>query len=127
MKAEWADWTDSYGRDVEDADAALSLLKELENIDLPAIVEFYDPASGRSLGVGMGRRESVMTYQRSLDPPYHISLGNGDASGTIWFCYGNEESEYLARNIVPVSVVFPTVKAFFDCSDLPGTVAWEQL
>src|SRR5438552_2853252 len=101
LKATWTDWDTAYEQDVSAWNEADALLDKLAlQTDPPRLVEFYDPASGRALAIGVGRDSTVLTYQDSLDPPYFLSLGDPLTKGVEWFCYGNERTEYMAKNLV---------------------------
>jgi len=124
--AEWTNWTEKFQKEVANAEDALALIQRLSaNIDLPAIVQFYDPTSRRSLGIGVGRQKTVVTYEESLDPPYYISMGDPAEEGTDWFCYGGEESEYLAKNLVPFGSALEALRSFFEKPGLPTQLKWE--
>ncbi len=93
----------------------------------PFIMEFFSTDSGQSLGLGIGRNSTVVTYQDSLDPPYFISLGDKEAPGTECFRYGGEETEYLARNLVSTSRGMDALEQFVINRMRPGNLEWERL
>lgn len=129
MKAHWSSWSENWERDVFAADEALALLAEV-NTQQPALVEFYNPDTGNALAVGVGRQDTVFTYQASLDPPYFVSAAEGEtaADDVVVFCYNNEANEYLLRNVVPKTLVPLVVRQFFAApTALPTGVKWELL
>lgn len=98
-KVQWSDWNATYERSISSSKAAEELIAEVQRtVDVPALVEFFNDY-GTSFGMGVGRSTTVLTYQASNEPPYFVSLGDTSATGTEWFCYGNEESEYLVKNL----------------------------
>lgn len=96
-KVQWSDFEFTTEKTVSLSNDAISLVKNISQSDhIPTMVEFFNDF-GVSFCIGIGRDKTVLTYQNSNDPPYYISSGNKNAEGTEWFCYGQEESEYLAR------------------------------
>ncbi|ARU54286.1 immunity protein Imm1 [Oleiphilus messinensis] len=127
VKAQWTDWNQTFRKEVSTYDEARTIIDRLKKtIDPPAMVEFFDN-SKRAIAIGIGRNVSVVTYQDSLDPPYLISLGEREQPGTEWFCYGNEESEYLGRNLVSITLADNALKCFFTSNERPSVLKWEQL
>jgi len=106
----------------------MQLVDELEKtVNIPTIIEFWDNDTKRALGMGLGRKTTILTYQDSLDPPYYISLGNAKAEGTFWFCYGQEESEYSLSNEVEYKKGLEAIKLFFEKTGRPNNISWEKL
>lgn len=113
---------------MEDLPAIQALIESLLlSPDPPMLLTIWEEGTTRELGIGLGRAQTVLTYQESADPPYYISLGRLDADGEEWFCYGQERTEYLARNLVPSEIIGPTIKMFVTEPFRPTTVMWEQL
>jgi hypothetical protein len=128
FKVAWTDWRHSEERLVADHSSIQEIIDALSLChDPPALLLIWEEGTTRELGVGLGRAQTVLTYQESADPPYYISLGQPDAEGDEWFCHGHERTEYLARNLVPSEVIGPTVKMFVTEPFRPTTVMWEQL
>ena len=126
--ADWTTWDNAERFEVTSWQEARSLIERVgSQADPPCLVEFYNSDSGQSLGLGVGRDFTVVTYQDSLDPPYFISLGNKERSGTEWFCYGNEQTEYLAMNLVPMDQGIAALKHFVENRTQPENIAWERL
>jgi hypothetical protein len=127
-KAYWSDWAASYEREVNSAEDAMLLLQEIQrSLRVPTMVEFAEQGSGRSCAIGLGREFTVITYQHSLDPPYFISRGNNGAIGQVWFCYGQERTEYTSRNVVSLLSGWSIVRSFFDAPGRPDGIEWEML
>jgi hypothetical protein len=128
LSVEWTSRDDVERAEIMTWDEARSLIERVTpQADPPFIMEFFSRDSGRSLGLGIGRDSTVVTYQDSLDPPYFISLGDKVTAGTEWFLYGQEESEYLARNLVPMSKGLEALKEFVINRMQPANVEWECL
>lgn len=128
MVAQWSDSSQEFTIEIESAESMLMLLEKLSvKIETPALVEIYEPGVGRSIGVGVGRDISVVTYQDSNDPPYFISLGNDKSDAVIVFNYGKEETEYLMRNAIPFKSALLAVESFFRSTGRYEGIAWEKL
>jgi hypothetical protein len=124
---QWSNWNDVFERAVSSADSAIELIQEVQRtLEIPALVEFFND-QGVSLGMGVGRPTTVLTYQTSNGPPYFISLGDPAAEGSEWFCYGNEESEYLARNLIDFDIALRALREFVETGKKSSNVSWEQL
>jgi Immunity protein Imm1 len=128
MTAEWTSFSECFSKSILSVCEAFDLLEKLKKkTEPPFILEFYDPVSRRALGIGIGRNHTVFTYQDSLDPPYYISQG-GDASCDLdWYCYGQEKTEYLSRNLVSPSIIPNVLEEFLTKNTRPQGVAWEKL
>jgi len=128
LVVEWTTFDDAERSEIKTWEDANVLLERAASQSVPPfIIEFFSPDSGQSLGLGIGRKVTVVTYQDSLDPPYFISLGNKEAIGTEWFCYGKEQTEYLARNLVAMNEGLEALKQFVINRMQPGNLAWERL
>jgi Immunity protein Imm1 len=128
LAVSWTNWDREERCEIntwEESDAMIKRATSQE--ETPFLIEFFSPDSGQSLGLGIGRELTVVTYQDSLDPPYFISLGNKESFGTEWFCYGKEQTEYLARNLVPMNQGLAALKHFVLSRTQPGNLVWERL
>jgi len=105
------------------------LIRDLQrsNINPPAMVEFFEPHSGKALSIGVGRITTVVTFQESLDPPYYISLGHLRRDGITSFCAGNEDTEFLNQNVIPFSLGMGALKSFVVTRERPSNIEWECL
>jgi Immunity protein Imm1 len=128
LTVEWTTWNNVERADINTWEEANALIERAASQSgPPSIMEFFSPDSGQSLGLGIGRKSTVVTYQDSLDPPYFVSLGDKDALGTEWFRYGGEETEYLARNLVSMNKGMDALKQFVINRMQPGSFDWERL
>ncbi len=128
LTVEWTTWDVGKHAEIERWEEAADLLEEVvSQVGPPCLMEFFVKASGQSLGLGVGRELTVVTYQDSLDRPYFISQGDKGSHGTEWFCYGNERTEYLARNLAPTDQGMAALKHFVEIRTRPKNVDWERL
>jgi len=125
----WSDFQRYYEHIVNNADDASQLIGDMQRMkmDPPAMVEFYEPHSGKALSIGVGRTDTVVTFQESLDPPYYISLGHLRGDGITSFCYGNEETEYMNQNLVPFALGLDALISFVLNRQRPSNIEWERL
>lgn len=127
MKVVWSTWNANHEHEIISWNDAKGVLENIAlQADPPCLVEFYDPACGRSLGLGVGRSLTVLTYQDSLDPPYFISLGDPARGGVEWFCYGNERTEYMAKNLIPYDQGVDVLRFFIEYNSRSDSIVWEQ-
>lgn len=128
LRATWSNRSRTFNVAIEDWGQARALVDRILSADgPPALLELVQDDTGRALGVGLGRDKTVITYQDSLDPPYFVSLGNRNATTSVWYWYGDEETEYAPWNVVDSEVILPTLEAFVTTAGRPETVDWEQL
>ena len=128
LTVEWTTWDDSERTEITSWEEAEIFLNRLATrLQLPCLIEFYAARTGQSFGLGVGREETVATYQDSLDPPYFISLGDAGRSGIEWFCYGNERTEYLAINLIHINLGKAALKEFIESRIRPNIISWEAL
>ena len=123
----WSDWSESFLRVVAPEEIP-SLIEALDaEVSPPAMVLIWEVGSERELGVGLGRERTVLTYQESTDPPYFISQGDSEEKGVEWFCFGTQENEYLASNLVAKSKIVPTLNSFLNGEKRLRGIKWEML
>ncbi|MCP3997322.1 MAG: hypothetical protein GY722_20015 [bacterium] len=79
------------------------------------------------MGVGVGRKFSVVAYQESLDPPYYTSLDRDANRTNEWFCCGNEETEFAGHNLISIEDALEALEQFFAGPGRPDNLEWEQL
>lgn len=128
FRAGWSDWEDYQEIATGDPAVIIDLIERLQKeADPPTMLFLWPEGSERNLGIGIGRKVTVFTYQASNRPPYFISEGSCNAEGAEWFCSSQEETEFLARNLVPSDLILPTVNAFIQAGTIPATTRWEQL
>ena len=125
----WSDFKEYHERVVNNVEEASNLVQDLlrANISPPAMVEFFEPHSGKSLAIGVGRKDTVITFQESLDPPYYISLGHLRDDGVTSFCSGNEDTEFLNQNVVPFAPGMEALIFFVRNCERPPNIEWECL
>lgn len=125
--AQWSDWEAVHEEVVSTPREATDLIDRVaRNSAIPTMVEFFNDR-GTSFAIGIGRAKTVVTFQESQNPPYFISLGNANAVGTEWFCYGQEESEYLASNLVDPNEGRLALVEFIKKGVKPEVISWEKL
>jgi hypothetical protein len=128
MLAYWSDLQSSHSREIDTSLHALDLIGELiSSLATPAMVEFRDDSVGLAFGYAVGRERTVLTFQHTKEPPYYISLGNPKETGVEWFCYGQQYSEYMCRNLIEHSSAQRALKEFVNAQELPASVKWESL
>jgi hypothetical protein len=128
FKIAWTTWTESFKHDVN-AEEVMSVVEGIRAADPepPVMVEIsHTDCPGRAFTIGLGRADTVVTYQESVDPPYFISKGES-VSDVVMFCWGNEWTEYLGRNVVPLDVGLAALRQFLAEAGRPTAVPWETL
>jgi hypothetical protein len=126
-KVQWSDFEFTNEKTISLSNEAISLVKNISQSDhIPTIVEFFNDC-GVSFCIGVGRDKTILTYQKSNDPPYYISSGNKNVEGTEWFCYGQEESEYLASNLIDIELGYQALIEFISTGSMPAAIEWEKL
>jgi len=112
---------------LEDVEAVLELAQVDAREHDPAMVEMTHD-NGAALAIGVGRPVSVVTFSRSPDPPYFVSVGeaSGDADDPAVFYYGGHWTEFAARNGVPADVALMAMRTFFQTGARPANIAWEE-
>ena len=124
----WTDQAQAYERDVASPAEITEFLATFKTKMVePTMVEFFKPETGLALAIGLGRAESVVTFQNSLDPPYYISLGDPTREGIVTFWYGDDLNEYLSRNEVPTEEAEKALLYFLENTARPPNLHWEQL
>jgi hypothetical protein len=128
LKVDWTSFDKCYSDEVSTWPEAIQLIDKIEShSSVPCIVEFYHSTSGQAFSFGIGRKSTVATYQDSLAPPYFISVGDPNATGVQWFCFGNEETEYLESNLIDNSIAIQALENFIKSRKKPSNINWETL
>jgi hypothetical protein len=130
LKAVWTDIEQAHEITIHSIEEGVRLVEELETrsgTHAPPMVEFSSTESETSLSIGVGRDGTVVTFNESLDPPYYISLGDLTRTGVKTFCWGKQETEYLARNIVSAPEGKTALAHFLTHLNRPPNLRWEKL
>jgi hypothetical protein len=93
----------------------------------PFIAELNNSA-GDTLALGLGRDESVLSWVAADgDPPYHASVGDDSADGTVDFYYRDTWSEFPRWSAVSIETALEAVRQFFETAQLPDRVRWKEV
>jgi hypothetical protein len=125
MKFVWTTSSESHEGQVSSFRDAMDVL--VQAAKSPTMVEFFDSDTGMAIALGVGAGLVVVTFQETNDPPYYISLGESNAGEVLEFVYGNEPTEYLARNAVLPAAAEVALEWFFTNGTRPPNLAWERL
>ncbi len=123
----WTTIRETHEGIVDDFEQAIAVFETAQRAEssAPPMVEYWDDR-GRALAIGAGLTESVATFQFTLDPPYYGSKGT-DSGGVVDYIYGNEPTEFLRENVIPVSSALACLRDFFSSTELPPSNAWEAV
>jgi len=130
FKVVWTDVENVFEKVIGNQAEGLQLIQQVElpkAAAIPPMIEFSVPDREMSLTLGVGRSDTVLTFNESLEPPYFISLGNSAEIGVITFCWGNQETEYLKRNSVPFAKGLEALSFFLNHLSRPPNLDWERL
>ena len=79
-----------------------------------------------TLTIGLGRDLSVLNFIRGdKNPPYMISKRELESDNVMEFRFGEELSEYLVRNCIPITNAREVVRHFCETGLLSQTIEWE--
>jgi|GEM_PF-3530505 len=127
----WCDCTEVYELKDLNVSAVIEFILELHGKELiprPVVEMFSDEIDKPSMSIALGRFESVVTLEPSINPPYYISLGDNQREGlTELFCHGNQAIEYYARNLVSSASALEILNEFLHSQNLSKTIEWERL
>ena len=94
----------------------------------PIIVSLY--AHGHQLEIGLGLRDSFVSFQRCQPTPGPnlITVGDERANyGAVFFFLGWRRTEIPRRNLLPVTKAREILREFFETGVRPTIVEWETL
>jgi hypothetical protein len=81
---------------------------------------------GGILTIGLGAPVSILNHiPPSGDPPYMMSVGDGDAEGVIDFYYFGHHSQFAVRNTIPNELAREAALYYAVSGILSDNVAWE--
>lgn len=93
----------------------------------PIIVDLIHPVGG-VLSMGIGLETSVLSHvPASNHPPYHASVGDLQAVGTVVFYYGGHWSEFPRRHCIPLTDARQVMREFLATGELPSWLDWEEV
>jgi hypothetical protein len=92
----------------------------------PTMVAYNPVGTSEEFCIGAGRDLTVLTYQRSLDPPYFASRGDDAAHGLVSFLYAGEPSEFLLNSAVPVEHARRALTEYLGSRRLPTSIRWDE-
>lgn len=85
---------------------------------------FLEHANGRTLVVGIGHAESVLSYFEEDGTSFH-SIGNIDRAGLIQFKCRDQVDDFLLEMAVPESSAIEAAREFLIKGNRPVSVQWE--
>jgi hypothetical protein len=94
----------------------------------PIIVSLY--AHGHQLEIGLGLRDSFVSFQRCKPTPGPSLITVGDARanrGVVFFFLGWRRTEIPRRNLLPITKAREILREFFETGVRPTIVEWETL
>ena len=94
----------------------------------PIIVSLY--AHGHQLEIGLGSRDSFVSFQRCKPAtgPSLITIGDARADhGAVFFFLGGRSTEIPRRNLLPATKAREILREFFETGVRPAIVEWETL
>ncbi|HEX5398852.1 MAG TPA: Imm1 family immunity protein [Verrucomicrobiae bacterium] len=94
----------------------------------PIIVSLY--AHGHRLGIGLGLRDSFVSFQRHKPTPGTNLITVGDARAddrAVFFFLGWRRTEIPRRNLLPSTKARQILREFFETGVRPAIVEWEAL
>lgn len=112
----------------EELEAMLDRLHEEACTGQPKIIDLTAD-NGANLGIGLGRADSVLTFERSLDPPYFRSVSDDQAGvdPVAVFFYQGHWSEFPRRAVVPIGLAREAARQFALTGSRPTAVDWEEV
>ena len=98
-----------------------------EQASEPLIVELVSP-NGARLGVGLGPRGGVLSFNDSSDPPYFVSAGNlGSSTDEVVFYHQGHWTEFPGSALVTIDDARDAARAFIATGKRPENVPWEEI
>jgi uncharacterized protein YdeI (YjbR/CyaY-like superfamily) len=123
-RLEW-ETTHTDVRSERELDQVLDRLTAEARATRPFVAQLFS-ADGASLGMGLGRDSTIMSYiPANLDPPYLHSVGEQDGDPLVFY-FGGDWSEFPRRQAVPVSEGREAMRRFFANPSLPANIEWEE-
>jgi hypothetical protein len=111
-----------------DLDTLLDRLDEEAAASKPTIVR-VEASNGATLGIGLGRSQSVLSFEASLDPPYFLSAAEEQAGEEpfLVFFYDGHWTEFPRRAAIPIQLAREAVREFARTARRPTVLEWEEV
>lgn len=130
LDVRWTEGATIRRRKVTNAADGMRLFKQIRarSAQSPTMVEFANDDRGLALAIGVGRPQTVLTFQVSGDPPYFTSRGITEASGEdLYFTYAGEGTPYPSNSAVPIDDGILVLRDFLESGERSDAIAWERL
>jgi len=129
MATNW-NLTDVLSGTLRPTESKKSLLEKLEDMNSqcaanPTIVELIAP-DGATLVIGVGGRQSYLSYIHPAGWPAFTSVGDPAAEGVMPFSVNGCYTELQRRCAIPHAVAFEAAAAFFETGNQPPVICWER-
>jgi len=121
MRAYWGEGTERLLANVEELSEVIA---HVQSLDRP-IMLFLTHPSGKILVLGLGHRESVLSFFEDEVNCYH-SVGDTSRTGTLHFWCRDQLDEFFAEMAVPQSSAIDAAMEFAERGTAPSNVKWER-
>ena len=125
VSVEWTERDSATATSESELDELLDRLTDAANREHPPLVLINNEAG--ALSIGLGESVTVLCHlPPDSDPPYHISLGDAKAQGTIDFYYFGHHSEFHRRNTIPIGLARRVVREYASEGKLSERIVWTE-
>lgn len=112
---------------LRDLDRALDDLAAKALKGGPLIVEMISPLEDRLL-IGIVQSSAFLSFeQASGNPPYMITVGSAEKSGTVKFDFEGELTEIPRRYCIPLNSARQAIREYFQTGELSKALDWEEV
>jgi len=130
-KVLWSEDDMTHEERFENSEHVLDYIDRLHGRDWsirPVVEVARGVEGGPSMSIVVGGDETVVTFEKSADPPYYISLGDPTRDGVSpMFFHGGQGIDQLARNLVPWEHGRGVLVEFLASGKRSERIEWEQL
>jgi len=110
-------------------DQRIDALQQVAEIEQPMVAE-VERQDGKVLYIGLGKKDAVLSFAASVDPPYYVSasgqLGRGREETEGFYFYGIW-TEVPRRFLVPMARARAALRLFWETGELSNEVSWEKV
>jgi hypothetical protein len=116
-------WTEEMQKAVNSVLELQAVIDDVKRLGEPTML-FLEHKDGRTLVLGLGNPESVLTFIDHDGRSFH-SVGDASRRGMLTFWCRDQQDDFMAEMAVPEPLAIAAAESFIAEGTMPPNVTWE--